>query len=104
LQKTILAREIMACEGVLVAVHPTRGLDVGATEAVRQLLLQERDKGTAVLLISEDLDELMEVSDRIAVMFEGQIEEVVPTETADIDSIGLMMAGETVNQTADSAV
>ncbi len=94
LQKTILARELTACEGLLVAVHPTRGLDVGATEAVRNLLLEERDKGTAVLVISEDLDELMEVTDRIAVMFEGQIVDVVPTGAADLDSIGLMMAGE----------
>jgi simple sugar transport system ATP-binding protein len=94
LQKAILARELTACEGLLVAVHPTRGLDVGATESVRELLLQQRRKGTAVLLISEDLDELLEVSDRIAVMFEGRIVGVVPTEDADLDTIGLMMAGE----------
>jgi len=94
LQKAILARELTACEGVLVAVHPTRGLDVGATESVRELLLQQRDQGTAVLLISEDLDELLEVSDRIAVMFEGEIVGVVPVEEANVDAIGLMMAGE----------
>lgn len=94
LQKTILARELTACEGLLVAVHPTRGLDVGATEAVRELLLEERDKGTAVLLISEDLDELLEVSDRIAVMFEGEIVGTVPADEADVEAIGLMMAGE----------
>ncbi len=94
LQKAILARELTACEGLLVAVHPTRGLDVGATESVRELLLQQRDKGTAVLLISEDLDELLEISDRIAVMFEGEIEGIVPVEEADIDALGLMMAGE----------
>jgi simple sugar transport system ATP-binding protein len=94
LQKAILARELTACEGLLVAVHPTRGLDVGATESVRELLLQQRDEGTAVLLISEDLDELMEISDRIAVMFEGEIVGVVPTEEVDIDTVGLMMAGE----------
>lgn len=94
LQKTILARELTACEGLLIAVHPTRGLDVGATEAVRKQLLEERDKGTAVLLISEDLDELLEVSDRIAVMFEGEIVGVTPAEEADVDRIGLMMAGE----------
>ncbi|MGD2143292.1 MAG: ABC transporter ATP-binding protein [Anaerolineae bacterium] len=94
LQKTILARELTACEGLLVAVHPTRGLDVGATEAVRELLLKERENGTAVLLISEDLDELLEVSDDIAVMFEGQVVGVVPAGEADVDSIGLMMAGE----------
>lgn len=94
LQKAILARELTACQGVLVAVHPTRGLDVGATETVRQLLLEQRDDGTAVLLISEDLDELMEISDRIAVMFEGEIVGVVPTEEAEVETLGLMMAGE----------
>lgn len=94
LQKTILARELKACENLLVAVHPTRGLDVGATEAVRNELLEERDRGTAVLLISEDLDELLEISDRIAVMSEGEIVGVTAADEADIDEIGLMMAGE----------
>lgn len=98
LQKTILARELTACGGVLVAVHPTRGLDVGATEAVRRLLLDERDKGTAVLLISEDLDELLAVSDRIAVMFEGDVVGMVSADEADVDAIGLMMAGEHVGR------
>ena len=93
LQKTILARELTACGGLLVAVHPTRGLDVGATEAVRKLLLEQRGQGTAVLLISEDLDELLAVSDRIAVMFEGQIVDVVPAAEADVAALGLMMAG-----------
>jgi len=98
LQKAILARELMACEGLLVAVHPTRGLDVGATESVRELLLEQRDQGTAVLLISEDLDELLEISDRIAVMFEGEIVGVVPAEDADRDRIGLMMAGQRLDE------
>ena len=93
LQKTILARELTACGGLLVAVHPTRGLDVGATEAVRGLLLEQRSRGNAVLLISEDLDELLAVSDRIAVMFEGQIVDVVPASDADVTALGLMMAG-----------
>jgi len=93
LQKTILAREITACGGLLVAVHPTRGLDVGATEAVRRMLLEQRSKGMAVLLISEDLEELLAVSDRIAVMFEGEIMGTVPTDAADVETLGLMMAG-----------
>lgn len=96
LQKTILAREIMACDGLLIAVHPTRGLDVGATEAVRKLLLKERNKGNAVLLISEDLDELLAISDHIGVIFEGQIVDVVSADNADVEAIGLMMAGEKV--------
>ncbi len=94
LQKAILARELTSCEGLLVAVHPTRGLDVGATESVRELLLEQRDQGTAILLISEDLDELMELSDLIAVMYEGKIVDILSAEEADVDTIGLMMAGE----------
>jgi simple sugar transport system ATP-binding protein len=93
LQKTILARELTACDGLLVAVHPTRGLDVGATETVRRLLLEQRSQGAAVLLISEDLEELLAVSDRIAVIFEGRIVDVVPAAEADVASLGLMMAG-----------
>ncbi len=93
LQKTILAREITACGGLLVAVHPTRGLDVGATEAVRRTLLQERGQGKAVLLISEDLDELLAISDRIAVMYEGELMGVVAAAEADKEALGLMMAG-----------
>ena len=93
LQKTILARELTACGGLLVAVHPTRGLDVGATEAVRKLLLAQRDQGTAVLLISEDLDELLAISDRVAVMFEGRVVDIIPAAGADVAALGLMMAG-----------
>ena len=93
LQKTILAREISACGGLLVAVHPTRGLDVGATEAVRKMLLAERAKGNAVLLISEDLEELLAVSDRVAVLFEGEIMGILPAAEARIEELGLMMAG-----------
>ncbi len=93
LQKTILAREITACGGLMVAVHPTRGLDVGATEAVRRMLLEQRDKGMAVLLISEDLEELLAISDRIAVLFEGRVMGIVPADRAEVESLGLMMAG-----------
>ena len=92
-QKVILAREISTRPDLLVAVHPTRGLDVGATEAVQKLLLQQREAGAAVLLISEDLDELLAVSDRIAVLFDGQIVGEMPAAQADIEKIGLMMAG-----------
>lgn len=92
-QKVILAREISTRPDVLVAVHPTRGLDVGATEAVHKLLLQQREQGAAILLISEDLDELLAISDRIAVIFDGQIVGEMPAENADVEKIGLMMAG-----------
>jgi len=93
LQKTILAREITAGKGVLVAAHPTRGLDVGATETVRHTLLEQRSQGAAVLLISEDLDELLALSDRIAVICQGEIMGIVPADKADVEKIGLMMAG-----------
>ena len=93
LQRTILAREISIGPRLMVAVHPTRGLDVGATESVRNLLLKQREEGAAILLISEDLDELLTLSDRIAVMYEGRIMGVVDAEGADVEEIGLMMAG-----------
>lgn len=93
-QKVILAREIDASNGALVAVSPTRGLDVGATEAVRRELLSQRDQGAAVLMISGDLDELLQITDRILVIYEGEIMGEVKTEEAEIDQIGLMMAGE----------
>jgi len=96
LQRTILAREISVGPRLMVAVHPTRGLDIGATESVRNLLLKQREDGAAILLISEDLDELLSISDRIAVMYEGRIMGVVDVEGADIEEIGLMMAGTEV--------
>jgi ABC-type uncharacterized transport system ATPase subunit len=96
LQKAILAREITAGGDLMVAVHPTRGLDIGATEWVQRRLLEQRQKGAAILLISEDLDELLAVSDRIAVIYEGRIMAIVPTQEADVEEIGLMMAGTTV--------
>jgi len=93
LQKTILAREIVAKPRLMVAVHPTRGLDVGATEAVRKLLLKQREQGAATLLISEDLDELFALSDRIAVLFEGEIMGITSAEDASLEGISLMMSG-----------
>src|SRR5665648_87979 len=93
LQKLILAREIREEPALLIAVHPSRGLDIGATEFIRKKLLEERDQGVAILLISEDLEELLMISDRIGVIYEGQIEGIVDIDSADINEIGLMMAG-----------
>ncbi|GMR09812.1 MAG: ABC transporter ATP-binding protein [Anaerolineae bacterium] len=93
LQKLILAREISGAPAMLVAMQPTRGLDVGATEAVHRILLEQRDEGAAILMISEDLDEIMALADRIAVIYEGQIMGEMSAEGADIEEIGLMMAG-----------
>jgi simple sugar transport system ATP-binding protein len=93
MQKLLLAREIAERPKLLIAVHPTRGLDVGATEFIRKQLLKERDNGLAVLLISEDLDEILMVSDRIGVIYEGQIMKVINIEDAERNKIGLLMAG-----------
>lgn len=93
LQKLILARELAKDPRLLIANQPTRGLDVGATEEIRSKLLDERARGRAVLLISEDLDEILSLSDHIAVMFEGEIMGIVRAEDANLDDIGLMMAG-----------
>jgi ABC-type uncharacterized transport system ATPase subunit len=93
MQKLLLAREISENPILLVAVHPTRGLDVGATEFVRRKLLDARDSGAAVLLISEDLDEILTISDRIGVIYEGEIVGIIKTEEAYIKEIGLMMGG-----------
>ncbi|MGB9666485.1 MAG: ABC transporter ATP-binding protein [Candidatus Cryosericum sp.] len=95
MQKLLLAREIGENPRLLIAEHPTRGLDVGATEFVRKTLLEQRDNGVAVLLISEDLDEILMVADRVAVMYEGRIVGIVDVHDVDIEQIGLMMAGGT---------
>ncbi len=93
LQKTILAREISAGRELMVAVHPTHGLDIGATESVHKTLVELRNEGAAILLISEDLDEILRVSDRVIVIYEGRIMGEVPCYNADINGIGLLMAG-----------
>ena len=94
LQKAILAREMSAQPKLIVAVQPTRGLDVGAIEAVNRILLEERARGTAILLISEELDELLSLSDRIVGIYEGQIMGELKAEEATLGEIGLMMAGQ----------
>ncbi len=104
IQKTILAREIGACRGLLVAVYPARGLDVGATESVRKEIIAERDNGKAVLLVSEDLEELISVADKIAVMSEGEIMGIIDAETAKVESLGLMMAGVSLEESGAKGV
>ncbi len=97
-QKAIIAREIDKNPDLLIAAQPTRGLDVGAIEFVQKQLIAQRDQGKAVLLISFELDEIMNVSDRIAVIYEGKIVgEVLPEETND-QELGLMMAGSAVKK------
>lgn len=97
MQKVVLARALSRNPQVLIAAQPTRGLDVGATEYVRKRILNERENGTAVVLLSEDLEEVLALSDRIAVIYEGAIMGIVPSAEATPESIGLLMAG-VVNQ------
>jgi simple sugar transport system ATP-binding protein len=92
-QKVVLARELAGDPRVLVVAAPTRGLDVGAAESVRKLLTEVTRQGAAVLLISEDLDELLALSDRILVIYAGRLVGELPASAADPSRIGLMMAG-----------
>ncbi len=89
----MLAREISRNPRVILAAQPTRGLDIGATEYVRAQLIEQRNKGAAVMLVSEDLDEILALSDRIAVIYEGQVMDIVPRENATPQMLGLLMAG-----------
>ena len=93
-QKVILARELEGNPDLLVAVHPTRGLDIGATRFVHDSMIAARDRGCGVLLISADFDEILEVSDRIVVMFEGQVMGEYPGKNPPIQEISLAMAGK----------
>lgn len=92
-QKVIIAREITNDPEVLIAAQPTRGLDVGAIEYVHKFLVKQRDNGKAVLLISFELDEIMNVSDRIAVIYDGKIVDIIDAKEADENRLGLLMAG-----------
>ncbi len=92
-QKVIIAREVTNDKDLLIAVNPTRGLDVGAIEFVHKYLVEQRDKGRAVLLVSFELDEVMSLSDRIDVIFDGQINGSMPGKGADEKELGFLMAG-----------
>ena len=100
LQKLLVARELAFGPRVLVVAQPTRGLDVGATEAVRKRLVDLREQGTAILLISEDLDEVLALSDRVAVMFGGRVVGVVPSAEANRERLGTLMSGQVGEATA----
>jgi simple sugar transport system ATP-binding protein len=92
-QKAIIAREVSINPDVLIAVQPTRGLDVGAIEYIHKQLIEERDQGKAVLLVSLELDEVMNLSDRILVMYEGEIVADVKPADVTVQELGLYMAG-----------
>ena len=92
-QKAIIGREVTEDPDLLIAVQPTRGLDVGAIEFIHQAIVAQRDKGKAVLLVSFELDEIFNLSDRIAVINAGRLIDIVKTEDTDVHDVGLMMAG-----------
>jgi len=92
-QKTIVARELSRPIKLLIAAQPTRGLDVGSTEFIHGRLVEQRQQGVAVLLISADLDEILALSDRVAVVFEGEIVGILPIADATRERVGLLMAG-----------
>jgi simple sugar transport system ATP-binding protein len=94
LQKVLMARELARNPKVLVVHNPTRGLDIGATHYIHEQLIKQRDAGVGVLMISLDLDEILTVADRIAVMYEGKIMAVMDAKDADVDYIGLLMGGK----------
>ena len=93
MQKLLMGRELISKPEVIIASQPTRGLDVNAVEAIHNLLVDQRDGGSAILLISEDLDELFKLSNRLLVMYEGKIVKYFDINNADINNVGLAMAG-----------
>lgn len=101
-QKVVFARELSRDHQVLLAAQPTRGLDIGATEFVHAQLLARREAGVAVLLISTELDEILKLSDRIAVLYEGEIVDVIDSKSANLHDLGLLMAGKKGEYFAES--
>jgi len=101
-QKLIAAREISKDPILLIASQPTRGIDVGAIEYIHTRLVQERDKGKAVLLVSLELDEILALSDRIAVMYDGKIVDILDRKDANEQKLGILMAGGTLGQKEDN--
>jgi simple sugar transport system ATP-binding protein len=93
LQRLILARVLSRKPRLLIAHLPTQGLDVGATEFVQNKLMEARKEGAAILLISEDLDEILSLSDRVAPIYEGKLMGIIPWEEARREDVGAMMAG-----------
>ena len=91
-QKVIIAREFSANPTALIAAQPTRGVDIGAIEFIHRRIIEQRDVGKAVLLVSAELDEIRSLSDRIAVMYEGKIVDVVSPEATE-EQLGILMTG-----------
>lgn len=93
-QKLLIAREVNGNPSLIVASYPVRGLDIGATEAIHRILLEESKKGTAILLVSEEMDEIFQMSDRIGVMCDGNMMAVLDRGSADYETVGRLMSGE----------
>jgi simple sugar transport system ATP-binding protein len=93
MQKLLMGRELISNPDVIIAAQPTRGLDVSAVDSIHNLIIDQRDNGSAILLISEDLDELFKLSDRLIVMYEGKVITEIETALATVENIGLAMAG-----------
>jgi simple sugar transport system ATP-binding protein len=93
-QKLIIAREISGDPKLIICAYPSRGLDMGAAEAVRQILLEQCKKGVAVLMVSEELDELFQMADRIGVMCDGEMMAILDSDKTDYDTVGRLMSGE----------
>lgn len=102
MQKIILARVLENDPEIIIANQPTRGLDVGAATFVHEKLFQAKEKGAGVLLISEDLEELLAVSDQIVVMYHGQLSDPIPVEDVSLQQLGLLMSGEGFDEIGDS--
>ena len=98
LQKVVLGRELAGGPDLIIANQPTRGLDVGSIEFVHRTLLEARDRGAAILLVSVELDEIMALSDRIAVLFRGRIAGEMDAQEATEEKLGILMAGGTLEQ------
>jgi simple sugar transport system ATP-binding protein len=96
-QKVIIARELDRDPDIVIAVQPTRGLDIGAAEYIHKQLIKQRDNGKAVLLVSLELDEVMDVSDRILVIYEGEIVADIDSKNATAGELGLYMSGSKKN-------
>jgi general nucleoside transport system ATP-binding protein len=96
LQKIVVGRELSGDPAFIIANQPTRGLDVGSIEFVHKTLIEERDKGAGVLLVSVELDEVLALSDRILVLYRGKIQGELNTATATEEEVGILMAGGTL--------
>ncbi|MGB3512242.1 MAG: hypothetical protein WBA93_23995 [Microcoleaceae cyanobacterium] len=94
-QKIILARELSGEPKLIVAMQPTRGLDIDAAEYVQQALLAEKQRGAAILYISTELEEIMAMSDRIAIIYEGKFVDILDTDTTTVEQVGLLMTSGT---------